>query len=248
MLLGISHDIGCRYFLGEFKDGKYLPEFHAKMNWVNTNFKKTFDPNVQSGLVYFAPESMLTEDGRRVMWAWLMSESSLSGIQSLPRELELPEDGILRIKPLRELEKLRYDEVAQSSVTVSMGNDHKLSEVKGDALELEVTLSAPLPDEFGIKLLGDDAGENFLTVSAGKDKNTLTVGNVNAPFVLDENEDLTLRIFIDKNLVEVFANNRQAVAVEHEHIRKNPNITIYTGDKDLQVEEIKSWRMKSIYK
>ena len=248
MLLCISHDLGCRYFLGDFKDGKYLPDFHAKMNWVNTNFKFVFDKNEHPGLVYFAPESMIAEDGRRVMWTWLLTKSTLSGIQSLPRELELPEDGILRIKPLRELEKLRYDEFSENSIIVTKGNDHKLSEITGDALELKVTLSAPLPDEFGIKLLGDDAGNESLTVSAGKEKNNIVAGDVKAPLELGENEDLTLRIFIDKNMVEIFANDRQGVVVEHEHIRQNPNISIFTGDKDLHLAELKAWKMKSIYK
>ena len=56
MLLCISHRLGCRYYLGDFKDEKYLPEFHAMMSW--------------SGQDFFAPESVLTHDGRRVMWAW----------------------------------------------------------------------------------------------------------------------------------------------------------------------------------
>ena len=34
MLLGISHTLGCRYYLGDFKDGKYLPDFHAKMTYA----------------------------------------------------------------------------------------------------------------------------------------------------------------------------------------------------------------------
>jgi len=33
MLLCISHPLGCRYYLGDFKDEKYLPESHAMMNW-----------------------------------------------------------------------------------------------------------------------------------------------------------------------------------------------------------------------
>jgi sucrose-6-phosphate hydrolase SacC (GH32 family) len=248
MLLCISHDLGCRYFLGDFIDGKYLPDFHAKMNWQNTNFKKIFDKNVQPGLIYFAPESMIAEDGRRVMWAWLMSKSTLSGIQSLPRELDLPEDGILRIKPLRELEKLRYDVISENSIIVSKDNDHKLSEITGDALELKVTLSAPLPEKFGIKLLGDEEGNESLTVSAGKEKNNIVAGDVKAPFELGEKEDLTLRIFIDKNLVEIFANDRQGVAVEHNYIRRNPNISIFTKADDLNVSSIKVWKMKTIYK
>ena len=32
MLLCISHRLGCRYFLGDFKDEKYLPEFHAEVH------------------------------------------------------------------------------------------------------------------------------------------------------------------------------------------------------------------------
>ena len=191
---------------------------------------------------------MLSEDGRRVMWAWLITESSQTGIQSLPRELELPEDGILRIKPLRELEKLRYDEFSKNSIVVSKDNPHKLSEITGNALEFKVTFSAPVPDEFGIKFLGDDAGNESLTVLTGKDKKSLGIGAIYTPFELEENEDLTLRIFIDKNLVEIFANDRQAAVVAHEHIRQNPNISIFTKDKDLQLAELKAWKMKSIYK
>jgi len=57
MLLGISHPMGCRYYLGDFQDEKYLPELHARMSW------KKYGP--RHG--FFTPESMLTHDGRRVM-------------------------------------------------------------------------------------------------------------------------------------------------------------------------------------
>lgn len=33
MLLCLSHWIGCRYYLGHFKDEKYIPESHGLMNW-----------------------------------------------------------------------------------------------------------------------------------------------------------------------------------------------------------------------
>tara|TARA_B110000037_G_scaffold3093_1_gene3509 strand:+ start:8636 stop:8800 length:165 start_codon:yes stop_codon:yes gene_type:complete len=34
----------------------------------------------------------------------------------------------------------------------------------------------------------------------------------------------------------------------HEHFRKNPNIELFTKDRELVVKEVKSWKMKSIYK
>jgi beta-fructofuranosidase len=241
MLLCISHRLGCRYYLGDFKDEKYLPDEHYMMNWKNTDWEDHSEP------VYFAPESMLSEDGRRVMWTWLITDVMPSAIQGLPRELELPEDGILRIKPLRELESLRYNGTTLENVTVREGTGLLLDKVKGDAVELEVKFKAPLPKEFGINMLGDGSGNEELSITFGAGQKELNIGKINPPFELKAGEELTLRIFIDKNLVEVFANDRQAAVVSHASIRKNPNIKIFTKDKDLFVKEILAWKMKSIY-
>ncbi|MDP7497331.1 MAG: glycoside hydrolase family 32 protein, partial [Roseibacillus sp.] len=191
MLLCISHSLGCRYYLGDFKDEKYLPESHAMMSFGNNMF--------------FAPESMLTRDGRRVMWAWLLKvPAAPTGLQCLPRELELPEDGVLRIRPLRELSKLRYDEKNWRDLSIKDGAEHALNDLEGDALELEITIAAPVPAEAGLHLLGDDDARDEMSIVAGGKRNTLTVGPTKPPFALKEGEDLTLRVFIDKNLVEVF--------------------------------------------
>ena len=145
MLLCISHKPGCRYFLGDFKDEKYLPDFHTRMNWVNTDWEKN-----HGRLVYFAPESMLTADRSRVMWAWLINGGQPTGIQSLPRELELPQDGVLRIKPLTELQKLRYDEIVLSNISVKPENDFELKNVSGDALSWKSLFLIPYPKNSGL--------------------------------------------------------------------------------------------------
>ncbi|MDP6543535.1 MAG: glycoside hydrolase family 32 protein [Phycisphaerae bacterium] len=240
MLLCISHPLGCRYFLGNFKDEQYLPDFHGHMNWAKNGPRQG----------YFAPESLLTPDGRRVVWTWIRGmRLSPKGVQALPRELELPKDGVLRIKPLRELETLRYDRVCEESITVKSDGKYPLKGLTGDALELKMTFSTPLPREFGLHLLGNEkSGESGMSIIAGADKKALTVGNLNATFQLEKDEDLTLRIFIDKNLVEVFANDRQAVSYVHrQHIRKNPNISLFTKNSNLKVKKISAWKMKSIY-
>jgi sucrose-6-phosphate hydrolase SacC (GH32 family) len=95
-------------------------------------------------------------------------------------------------------------------------------------------------------MLGDGNGNEELNITFGAGQKELRIGKINPPFELKDSEGLTLRIFIDKNLVEVFANDRQAAAVSHESIRKNPNIKIFTKDKELFVKEIQAWKMKSI--
>jgi sucrose-6-phosphate hydrolase SacC (GH32 family) len=253
MLLCISHNLGCRYYLGDFKDEKFVPDFHARMNWTRWDF--------------FAPESLVTKDGRRVMWAWCtplvngMQKTNRSknfnsllnkavfqqGIQSLPRELSLPEDGVLRIKPLRELATLRYDPKTEKEITVKSDSIYKLQDINGDSIELEVVIPASKAREFGINLLCDEKGGNGFPVAYGAGKKTLTVDYVNPPFELKEGEDLTLRIFIDKSMIEVFANDRQAVVAWHEYDPANLGVSLFSTGGDLFVKKVTAWKMKSAY-
>ena len=53
ILLCISHRLGCRYYVGEWKNEQFYPEFHSEMSWVDNMF--------------FAPESLTSGDGRRIM-------------------------------------------------------------------------------------------------------------------------------------------------------------------------------------
>lgn len=240
MLLSYSHGLGCHYYLGDFKNEKYLPDSHARMTWNGKNFGP--------------PESMLAKDGRRVMWAWLMmsawSEMKDVPIQpqmSLPRELELPEDGVLKIRPLRELEALRYDMKQEKGITVGSDAAHRLRNVSGDALELGVTFKAPSAKEFGVEVLCDKDGANGLRIAVLAESKTLRVGNVNAPFELKAGEDLILRVFVDRNLVEVFANDRQAAVTAIKLVPENLGVRLFSKGGAVVVREVKGWKMKSIY-
>ena len=84
-------------------------------------------------------------------------------------------------------------------------------------------------------------------IIAGGQRKTLTVGATHPPFTLEEGEDLHLHVFIDKNLVEVFANDRQAAAFAHPHIREHPNIRLFSKRGPVVVRQLRAWKMQSIY-
>lgn len=254
MLLCISHGLGARYYLGNFKGEHYLPDRHAMLNWARWDF--------------FAPESLLTPDGRRVMWAWctpwvngmqkvgrpmnfdrlLDPKFFQQGIQSLPRELSLPSDGILRIKPLRELEQLRTDARRVHSFKVPSGSTRVLEDVQGDAMELEVVVAGPIPGQVGVRVLADESGGGGIGVSAGAGRHTLSVGYIEPPFELGPREELKLRIFVDRSMVEVFANDRQAAVAWHEHAPGAPaRVAIFSNGGEARIKRVNAWRMKSIY-
>jgi sucrose-6-phosphate hydrolase SacC (GH32 family) len=257
MLLCISHPLGCRYYLGDWdaKAEQFVPQKHGRMNWRRED--QTF---AEPWRDFFAPESVLTPDGRRVMWAWLCTlDRAINGktIQSLPRELSLPADGVLRIKPLRELESLRYDPVAVTNVAVgasagahrSGGATQQIAELQGDALELRITVARAQAagKRFGFTLFADGKGGG-LPIIVRPETGTLRVGNTEAPFAvadLPPGEDVTLRIFVDKYLVEVFANDRQAMIAAHMGYHGYTRLDAYSFGVSTTISRMETWRLLS---
>ena len=243
MLLCLSHWIGSRYYLGHFQDEKFVPEFHGVMNWMN-EFNKDAD--------LFAPKSVLTPDGRRVMWAWSRVSNRLKGvplqgsIQCLPRELSLPADGVLRIKPLRELETLRFDEKSEAKITVKSDTSCKLKDISGDTIEIKAVIQPGAAREFGVEVYCNKEGHGFpITIEPAK--KTLTLGETKVPFELKPGEDLELRVFLDKSIIEVFVNDRQAALSPHNYAPENLGVALFSNGGDIRIKEVKGWKIRSIY-
>jgi beta-fructofuranosidase len=170
-----------------------------------------------------------------------------SGIQSLPRELSLDDDGMLEIRPLRELSQLRTNKKEVKDITIKSGATQVLEDMEGDTIELEVVFDAPQATEFGLRILANAKGENGFKIASGADRDTITLDYVEPPFKLKEGEDLTLRIFIDKGMIEVFANDRQAAVAWHEYEPENQHIALYANGGEVKVKKVTHWSMKSIY-
>jgi beta-fructofuranosidase len=268
MLLCISHPLGCRYYIGDWdtKAEQFVPEVHGRMNWRR-------DEQPLFGLFqrtdFFAPESVLTVDGRRVMWAWLTSagpDDALLNktIQSLPRELSLASDGTLRIKPLAELEGQRFDGVTLTDVTIGnpivkhgygtpmpptgAPNLQRIAEFDGDAVEIRITVprNQAARKLFGFTLFGDSA-DGGLPIIFRPETGTLRVGTTEAPFAvadLPDNEDVELRIFIDKYLVEVFVNDRQALLGVHLDCTGKQGLDAFTVGTETTIKRLDIWHLK----
>lgn len=257
MLLCISHPIGCRYYLGDWDaaDEQFVPETHGRMNWRRPE-QSIYDVVYRD---FFAPESVLTPDGRRVMWAWLATLNAAidqKTVQSLPRELSLAEDGSLEIRPLRELETLRYDAVTLAELEVTppkrpngKNDTQRIAELNGGAFEVRITISRAeaARKRFGFQLFADENNEG-LPITIHPETGNMRVGATEAPFAvadLPEGEDVELRIFIDKYLVEVFAGNRQAVVATHMDYPAANGLNAYTFGGPTTLQKVEVWRLKA---
>jgi sucrose-6-phosphate hydrolase SacC (GH32 family) len=251
MLLCISHRLGCRYYLGDWEHEQFHPRFHERMSWVDNSF--------------FAPRSLLDDKGRRIMWAWIFdfpgfgmrTDYGWSGTMSLPRMLTLADDGTLRMNPPSELEALRYHPRKHAPVEVGDGAEVVLDNIAGNSLELHADLTARSAKQFGVKVCRSpkggeetriyyDAPEKKLKIdttrsSLGDSPKTIEA----APFELKENEPLSLRVFVDKSVVEVFANGgRQAVMRRIYPSRKDSvGVALFSTGGKASATTIEAWEM-----
>jgi beta-fructofuranosidase len=69
-----------------------------------------------------------------------------------------------------------------------------------------------------------------------------------ASFHLDPNENVHLRVFIDKSVVEVFVNGRQVVAIRVYPGREDSlGVSLSSRGEDAELVSLDAWQMKSIY-
>ena len=249
VLLCISHRMGCRYYIGEWKNEQFYPESHAQMSWVDNTF--------------FAPESVLDDKGRRIMWAWLLDfrefavrlEQGWSGTMSLPRVLWL-ENGEMRMDVPEEIERLRYRPKHQENIEVQSDSEIILDDVNGNSLEIKMEFENSSAAEYGIKICCSPDGQEQTVISYNPSKTTLEVDTNNsgpeespkhvesAPLKLTTGERLQLRIFIDRSVVEVFANNRQAIMRRIYPKRSDSTqVRVFAKGNSVNVRRLESWHI-----
>ncbi len=259
VLLCISHRLGCRYYVGEWKNEKFYPSYHARMSWADNAF--------------FAPESLVDDRGRRIMWAWIFdappgprTDYGWSGTLSLPRVLTLGKDDKLRMEPPVEIERLRYNGQSFANQHIPANSEKPLETVRGNSLELRIEADVSQAKQFGVKVCCSPDGSEQTLVFYDAVEKKLKIDTTRSshielpktfegliktpkkveggPFELEPGERLVLRVFVDKSVVEVFANGRQAVMRRIYPSRKDSlGVVLFSRGGAAHVHSVKAWEM-----
>jgi beta-fructofuranosidase len=123
----------------------------------------------------------------------------------------------------------------------------RIAELDGDAWELRITVPRDQAARklFGFTLFSDGHGGG-LPILLRPENGTLRVGTTEAPFAvadLPEGEDVELRIFVDKYLVEVFANDRQAVLAAFMEER-GTGLDAFTVGAPTTIARFQAWKLR----
>jgi beta-fructofuranosidase len=213
--LFISHNKGCQYYIGEYDRTNeiFKPETHGRMTWTDNTF--------------FAPEALVDPKGRQIMWSWLLDnpkdeqKNGWSGVYSLPRVLWLRDDNTLGIAPVPELQMLRYNKTAFGDIIVEDGKV-ELKNINGTSCEISLTADTSGNAETGVYVRTSADFSEYTKIYYDRQLNKLVFDASHsgqqgrpvvesAPLMLAKDEKLNLNIYVDKSVIEVFSNEKQAI-------------------------------------
>ncbi|MGI5816616.1 MAG: glycoside hydrolase family 32 protein [Armatimonadota bacterium] len=243
-----------RYISGGWSGERFLP---GAEGWAD------FGPS------FYAGKSFEDARGRRILWGWLREARELpaqlaagwSGAMSLPRVLAMRADGSLGCEPAGELERLRAETISRSGTSLSAGDEETLP-LGGDCVEVaaEVALAPGARFTLAVRCSPDgeertdvyfDAREGRVGIdtSASSLDPAAQTRDSSGSLALSPDEPLRLRVFVDRSVVEVFANERACVT-ERVYPGRADSLGLRIGVRggDAAVTSLRAWRMRGIWR
>ena len=268
MLLFFSHMSGGQYLLGDYD--KARDKFV-----VTAGAKNNFGAAAPAGV--HAPSATPDGDGGLIVIYNMNPAKPTKGwnqIMTLPRRLTLVSRDEIGVEPAGDIESLRYDHQHVNAMPLTANEEIVLDTIKGNAMELELEVDvkgapmfelnvfrSPNKEEFtriaffrerGLRnLTGRNVRDSLLTIdssysSVAPDVRSRAPETGAVPIMGDET--LKLRVFVDKSVVEVFANGRQCVAMRVYPDREDSvGVSLRSQGQDSQLVSLDAWQMKNIY-
>jgi beta-fructofuranosidase len=267
MLLFSSHFHGAQYYIGRYspEDKKFYPESHDRLNHCSTKHVTMDSGNP------IAPATWLTPDGQRIFISWLAEglkwpeipkKMEWAGILSLPRVFKLNSNGVLHMHPVESLKKLRHNHRRIVARTLPQDFPILLDEVRGNTFELEVILQPTTAPKCGVGLLRSPGAQEESLVIYNREKKTITLDvskSSKNPDVVDAapqiasldleiDEPLRLQIFVDRSVIEVFANDTRCLTKRVYPSRKDSlGVTLFALGGEAKLVSLDAWDLKAVW-
>lgn len=189
-------------------------------------FLEEHDQSIDYGIDFYAPQTLLAPDGRRIMIGWMQNWDTLAiaslkapwfGQMTVPRELSV-RDGRLYQWPIRELESLRSGPVSYQNVDFE--GELTLDGIKGRTVDVTITVrpvdGEDIYNKFALWFGQNDVfhtsisyypQESILKIDrkfSGTRRAIIHQRRCKVPY---KDGHITLRLIMDRFSVEIFINN-----------------------------------------
>jgi beta-fructofuranosidase len=271
MLLFTSHLSGTQYYLGTWQGRQFTPESHGWMHWPGGHMggpRTMLDGKGRRLFFDWIREVRGRERERASGWSGLMT---LPRILSLRTDGTLAIEPVPEIEVLR-YNRRTYENIliggGPPCVLADPGGDTIEIEMEiepRDAAEfgiavrrapdgVEKTTIACIPSEKTLKVVVaesslDESIKYRHYRSGGATRELLPedkwyVKAQKAPFELADGENLKLRVFLDKSVIEVFANGQECITQRIHPTRPDSMaLALFSRGGEIMVKSLKVWDM-----
>lgn len=207
---------------GPFHNGHNVIALIGEYDKETHTFTREQVQLMDGGIDFYATQTTLAPDGRRLMTAWMQTWSDTEdkptgckwfGQTICPRELRMKDGRIVQI-PVQELDAAHGKCTIHKNVTVQ--GETALDGIKGRVADLTVMVQPGEYRSFSLKLAADaehhtslvyDPYTSQLTLDRSCAGSRADIVHTRSCKVRSQGGALKLRILLDKNSVEVFVND-----------------------------------------
>lgn len=243
------------YLTGSYRDHRFYPDALHKLDYGDRHC--------------YAAHTMLDSRGRRIMWGFsgegraidAQKAAGWSGALSLPRALSMGDDGKLVMCPVSEMDSLRGERHRFTDIKLSASSSEFLIDLQSNALEIVTEIDPADADECGIKVCSSPNGEEETYIfydirrkQLGVDRRRSTLsqdGGITTDvqqgdFELLSGETLSLRVYVDCSVIEVYANDRACITSRVYPSRPDSTGVSVSARGASRIKSIDIWKLPSI--
>lgn len=262
MLLFFSHKRAGQYYIGDYDRTTHRlhPDCHGRMN---------YGPITIGSL--HAPSATIDDTGRYLA-IFNVKEGKerrdWNDIMTLPRRFSLSPKNMLQIEPVDEIATLRFNHQSVGLLEIPANGEVELPGIRGKAMDMETAIDACTAREVGLCVFRSPDGAEQTRISLyhkGGSRRQFSSLQIDisaaslrsdvfartpetGPFDLEEGELLKLRVFIDRSIVEVFANGRQCLTVRVYPEREDSNgVSVFARGDTAKLVSLDAWHMHTIW-
>lgn len=222
-LLHVSDYENVVYFLGRFDGDSFTTESTGLLDHGDFYAPQSLDDDSTAGANETAADRSLT-------WGWLPEardveaqwDAGWSGALSLPRVIDTGPDGSLRQRPAPAIADLRHTQIAADRTVSLETDDRQRLDISGDAIEITAELALDDADALELSVFETPDRAEYTPIRYERD-GTLAVDrspssqdprtfiDTQSMPVPPYDEPLSLRIFLDRSVIELYANERHCL-------------------------------------
>ncbi|WP_017811233.1 glycoside hydrolase family 32 protein [Paenibacillus shenyangensis] len=245
-------------YLNLFQTGYLVGDY----DYASNDFRHGEFREMDHGHDFYAVQTLLDNKGRRIAIGWMdMWESDMptkahgwAGALTLPRVLNLDEDGRLLMNPVEEIKLLRREQYRLGeSFTVTERRHETVTE---SLLEILVVfdLNNSQSNKVGLTLYSGAVDKTVITYDIAEGKLTLDASKSGKPqdgirmAPLQHDGLLTLRLFLDRSSIEVFANEGRATLTSRIYpTGAMTGIELFAAGGKTDVKEWTCWTLEDVW-